>query len=101
MAGEDADYCAWVRQQPCSRLGHGDCLGAMHAHHPTGGKGTGQRNHDHGVTPLCTKHHSERHSLSGAYKGWDKRRLRSFEANEAERLRREYLGLGSDASLNF
>ncbi len=101
MAGEDAEYCAWVRQQPCSMMGHGDCLGAVHAHHPTGGKGIGQRNHDHGAVPLCSGHHTQRHSLSGPFKGWDKRRIRDWEASTAAELRRIYLGMGEPAPLDF
>ena len=47
---------------------------------------------------LCAKHHTERHSLSGPFKGWTKRDVRSYEAAQAERLRGLYLGLGSSPS---
>lgn len=101
MAGEDPKYLAWIREQPCLNLGHSPCCGAMHAHHPQGGKGMGTRNHDHRAVPLCTRHHSERHSLSGAWKGFDKRRIRDCEGAAAQALRRQYLGLGSNAQVDF
>jgi hypothetical protein len=101
LAGEDPEYLAFVREQSCLNAGHGSCWGSMHAHHPQGGKGMGTRNHDHRAVPLCTKHHTERHALSGAWKGFDKRRIREVEAAAAEALRRQYLGLGSDAPVDF
>jgi hypothetical protein len=99
MATEDREYCEHIRQLPCAMSGHGECLGAMHAHHATGGKGLGTRNHDHRTIGLCTKHHTERHALSGPFKGWNKQRIRDWEEATSARLRREYLGLGLEDSL--
>lgn len=82
-------------------LGHGECLGAMHAHHPTGRKGMGTKRPDAEAYPLCTKHHTERHSLTGAFKGFDKRMLRDYEDAQSQAYRRQYLGLGCDAPLDF
>ena len=101
MAGEDREYCAWIRTQNCLMEGHGECSYEMHAHHPQGGKGLGTRNHDHRTVPLCSRHHTERHSLSGPFNGWDKPKIRSWESTAAESLRRVYLGLGPDAPLDF
>lgn len=82
-------------------LGHGECLGEVHAHHPTGKKGMGTKRDDADAYALCSKHHTERHALSGPFKGWEKRRIRDYEAAQAESFRRQYLGLGGDASVEF
>ena len=101
MANEEPEYLKFVRSQPCAMAGNGPCSGEMHAHHPQGGKGMGTRNHDSRAIPLCAKHHTERHSLSGAFKAYDKRRVREFEAQASERLRRQYLGLGELSPVDF
>ena len=97
MAGEDDEYAAWLREQECSMYGHGECTGATHVHHAPGGKGLGTRNHDHTGKPLCFLHHQQRHALSGPFKGHTKEMLKDWERATAERYRRIYLGLGSDA----
>ena len=101
MANEMPEYCRFVRQLPCGMIGHGTCIGAMHAHHPQGGKGMGTRNHDSRVIPLCAGHHTQRHALSGPFKGWDKRRIQAFELAESERVRGLYLGMGESPSVDF
>lgn len=90
----EPEYLQWVRQQPCAMLGHGECLGAMHAHHPTGRKGMGTKRADSEAYALCTKHHTERHALSGPFKNWKKRDVRDYEAAQSQALREEFLGLG-------
>jgi hypothetical protein len=101
MAGENKPYLVFLRRLPCSMLGHGDCLGAMHAHHPQGKKGIGTKNHDDRAIPLCTKHHTERHSLSGAFKAFRKESLREWESEQATRCRQLYLGLGTEGDGGF
>ncbi len=95
MAGENPDYLAKVRKLPCLMSGHGGCTGEMHAHHPTGRKGIGQRNHDRDAVPLCAAHHTERHGLSGTFKGWRKEDIRRWESEQAAETRRLILGAGS------
>lgn len=97
---KDPKYLKWVRQLPCEMAGHGDCYGSPHAHHATGGKGLGTKNHDHQTLSLCERHHSARHSLSGPFKGWNKARIKEWERECYERTRRLYLGLGSDDPLD-
>ncbi len=101
MAGEDPDYAEFLRGLPCSMLGHGPCVGVVHVHHAQGGKGLGTRNHDHSGKPLCAGHHTQRHGLSGPFKGFDKRRIRDWEAEHSERCRRLYMGLGENYPLEF
>lgn len=94
MAGEDKEYTDWLRERGCYLRGHGECTGAVHVHHAQGRKGLSTRNHDHTGKPLCTGHHTERHALSGFFRGFRKYQIRDWEERTAERLRREYLGLG-------
>lgn len=98
MANEDRVYLDFLRKLPCSLAEHGTCEGPVHAHHPQGGKGFGQRNHDHRAISLCTKHHCERHSLSGYFRDFRKADVRAFEKEHATRCRQLYLGLGPEAS---
>ncbi len=101
MAGEDPEYAAFLRTLPCCMMGHGPCVGAVHVHHEPGRKGLGTRNHDHTGKPLCAGHHTQRHSLSGPFKGWNKWRIRDWEASTATKLRGVYLGLGEPSPLDF
>lgn len=96
MSGEDKKYTAFLRQQKCHMVGHGKCLGALHVHHAQGRKGLGTKNHDHTGKPLCTGHHTQRHALSGPFKGWTKDRIRQWEEETSAYYRRIYLGLGED-----
>jgi hypothetical protein len=77
------------------------CSYEMHAHHPTGRKGMGTKRPDAEAYPLCSLHHTQRHSLSGPFKGWAKRDVRSYEEAQSQRLRGEYLGLGLVDTLEF
>jgi|SRR5688572_28082331 len=101
MAGEDPEYTRFLREQGCCMSGHGSCLGELHVHHAQGGKGLGTRNADDTGKPLCTLHHTQRHALSGPFKGWGKAAIRAWERDTAERYRRLYLGLVSEDSLEF
>jgi hypothetical protein len=97
MAGESAKYLKWIRSLPCDLAGHGVCSGPVDAHHRTGSKGIGQRNHDHQTYPLCRQHHIfERHALKGYFSGWVKAQIRDFESARVTHYRRLYLGLGAD-----
>ncbi len=81
--------------------GHGECTGVAHAHHPTGRKGMGTKRDDSEAYCLCATHHSQRHSLSGPFKGWTKRDVRSYEEAQSQHYRRQYLGLGLADTLEF
>lgn len=98
---KDAKYLKAIRLQQCALAGHGECLGATHAHHATGGKGLGQKNDDSRTFPLCTLHHTERHSFSGFFQDFDKPRLRAWEAEQVARARRLVMGLAESDSLDF
>jgi hypothetical protein len=101
MAGDEKEYRRYLREQGCCMEGHGLCMGAIHVHHAQGGKGLGTRNSDVTGKPLCALHHTQRHALSGPFKGWDKATIRAWERDTAERYRRLYLGLGESDSLEF
>jgi hypothetical protein len=97
MAGEDLEYTDHLHQQACSMIGHGQCIGVIHVHHAPGRKGIGQRNPDDTGKPLCAGHHTQRHALSGPFKGWTKETIRKWERETAERYRRLYLGTDEEA----
>lgn len=90
MANEERERLEWLRKQPCCLKGNGRCFGTVQAHHAPGHKGMGTRNHDDTGKPLCVQHHTERHSVSGHFRGWDKARLRDWEELQAEAYRRAY-----------
>lgn len=73
--------------------GHGLCSEVVHVHHAQGRKGLGQRNHDSSGKPLCVLHHTQRHALSGPFKGFEKADIRRWEEEQSERCRQLYLGL--------
>lgn len=106
MAGEDPEYVAWIRKQPCcacgSRVG-------VDAHHHTAGstqptvgqrgrraqaRGMGQRAHDEATMPLCDKLrggpgcHQDLHEFRGLFSDmdngerrlWQDRKVREFRA---------------------
>lgn len=67
MAGEDGNYIAWVKQQPCCARGRGDeCSGVIEAHH-AGRKGLSQKAHDRTCIPLCVRHHLAWHGLRAPF----------------------------------
>ncbi len=91
MAGEEPGYLRRVRELGCV-IYDSRCQGPTEAHHATGRKGMGQRNHDHLAMGLCALHHAERHSLSGYFKGMNKAAVRAWEQAQVERLRRDLTG---------
>ena len=101
MAGEDDEYTAFLRGLPCHMSGLGPCVGTVCVHHAQGSKGLGTKNHDHTGKPLCVGHHTQRHSLSGPFKGFDKRRIRDWEESVSAYYRRLYLGVEPDDPLGF
>lgn len=96
MAGDNLEYTANLRLQECAMKGHGPCIGVVHVHHTPGRKGLGQRNSDDTGKPLCAGHHTQRHALSGPFKGWTKATIREWEERTSAHYRRLYLGLGED-----
>jgi hypothetical protein len=88
MAGEDAQYTAWLRTQRCRVDG---CHHAPEVHHSRQGVGTGRRGHDHRALPLCHQHHVfEFHGLTGHFKGWSKTQWQAWEDEQIAYLRRIY-----------
>lgn len=98
MAQEDREYLNYIRGLRCACEGHGECIGPVQAHHATGKKGIGTKNHDHRTIPLCSGHHTERHSLSGYFRDFHKADIREWEERLAGECRRQYLGLGDPSS---
>jgi hypothetical protein len=84
MAGEDAQYTTWLREQPCC-VG-GDCQGSVQVHHITGA-GLALRAHDHDGMPLCGKHHADLHAARGYFRMMTRDEKRSWQrARVAEYL---------------
>ncbi len=99
MAGEDAEYTAWIRGRPCCAPGCGTRQGVQ-AHHATNGlllppgvpmppkmvskrKGRGQKPHDYYTMPLCLKHHIPGvHERGGPFKKMPKQRLDAWQMEQ-------------------
>lgn len=106
--GTDADFLAWVREQPCSAPklqpeGHrtpcgGDVV-AAHVRRIASGAGMGIKN-PFAAIPLCDRHHREQHargeSAVGGKDAWDRMRVHVVEAWTWQRLR-EAMGVSSMA----
>lgn len=93
----DPDYLEWVRTQPCAValfpfLGATPCRGPIEAHHPIGA-GMALKNADREAFALCQQHHvPEFHALKGAFYGWLKSRLKTWQremSREYQRRRRD------------
>lgn len=76
----------FIRTQPCCRYVPfvQDCSGPTQAHHHTGGRGRGQKSEDERSMPLCSKHHREFHSATGAFGGWRKTERREWQDRMVE-----------------
>lgn len=59
-------YMQWVKTQPCSVRGNGECGGPVEADH-AGARGIGQKAPDATCIPLCRKHHRERTDMHGCF----------------------------------
>jgi hypothetical protein len=95
MAGEDRDYADWLRAQPCCA----PCWPqhpSGEIHHARHDVGMGLRAHDHRAVPICRKHHTDLHGLSGPFRGWNRDGIRSFLDDEIARLRLRYLAVHLD-----
>lgn len=88
-AGADAIYLAYVhRLRCCARdIAPGTrCRGGIVAHHPRHhAPGVGRKAPDIFAISLCDGHHKELHALSGAFKGWKRDQLRSWQDGWVER----------------
>jgi hypothetical protein len=94
---KDEAVLAFARRRRCACCNRPP---PSHAHHPRTGAGIGIKSHDAGVIPLCLGGHSDLHSLAGAFKGWNRARLREWEARCNEILRAEHERELSGASMN-
>lgn len=99
MAGEQPEYLAWVRKQPCCAPGCGSRLQVV-AHHATNGllvppgepmppkmagkrRGQRQKAHDYFAMPLCLKHHVPGvHKRGGPFKEMSKKRLDAWQLEQ-------------------
>lgn len=96
MAGEDANYTAWLHGQRCCI--NVSCAGPIEVHHRTGA-GLALRAHDHEGMPLCKKHHRERHGSKGHFAKMGKAERKMWEAHQIEVHRALYTG--ADATPPF
>lgn len=83
MANEDPDYLAWVRSFPCAVCRRRPTT----AHHHTGGRGLGQRAHDHKTIALCFVCHDDFHQARGFFRGMAKRERREWQDDQVKRMR--------------
>jgi hypothetical protein len=90
------DYMLFVKRLPCSAIAidaDSKCEGPIEADH-AGRRGIGQKAHDSTVIPMCSKHHRERHSFSGAFKTWDQDKMRTWLAQRVWLTQRIAMGRG-------
>ena len=75
----DIPYMLWVKSLPCvaSLLPMGPCGGVVEADH-AGRRGLGMKCDDRETIPICTEHHRQRTDFSGAFKTWDRDRMRAW-----------------------
>lgn len=88
MAGEDPDYCNWLRSRPCARCG----AYGVQVHHRTGA-GMALRGHDDKGIPLCHICHGDFHALAGMFKGWSRAGLAHWQDRQISILRKRYESL--------
>ena len=76
----DADYLARVRELPCCARTLGDmfgCRGRIEVDH-AGRKPAGRKCSDDETVPMCSLHHSERHTFIGLFGGWSRAQMRAW-----------------------
>lgn len=98
MAGDEKKFTDFLHGLPCYFEGHDECRGVVHVHHAQGRKGLGTRNSDATGKPLCALHHTQRHALSGVFKGFRKADIREWEERVSAHYRGLYLGVGEPSS---
>lgn len=91
MAGEDPDFTAWLRRQPCcAPHAPNGCSGPSEPHH-SDAHAMGKKAHDHQAIPLCHKHHVEDwHRGTGVFKGWTKEKRREWFAAKLDEVWERY-----------
>lgn len=87
MAGDDPDYCAWLRTQRCRMAVHDPCGGPLEVHHRRDMTGLGLRPPDRDAMPLCRKHHAALHGMVGPFRSMDKAARKSWELHQVAMLR--------------
>jgi hypothetical protein len=97
----DLRYMSWLRalgcdaasaERPGASVDDRICYGPIHAHHSTGlGRGKSTKNSDHATIPLCMKHHSDFHSLTGLFRDWDRERIAAWQHERSTEYRCRYL----------
>lgn len=78
-AVKDESFKAAVRLLPCCARYMGPCRGHVDPHHAGDDRGLGQKASDDTCIPMCRKHHTEIEDVTGAFKGWIKEMLRSWQ----------------------
>lgn len=71
-----SNHMKWVRTLACA-----ECRkpGPSEAHHPTYGRGMGQKADDNVCFPLCLKCHSDFHSAKGTFQNLNKEQRRAWQ----------------------
>lgn len=65
------ECCAWALPDA------GRCAGVIEADH-AGLRPAGRKCSDNETIPLCSRHHVDRHQFLGAFRGWDRARMRAW-----------------------
>lgn len=76
----DTRYMVWVKSLECcaaTDLGLGGCSRVVEADH-AGRRPLGRKCPDTETIPLCSQHHRERTDFAGAFKSWDRARMREW-----------------------
>lgn len=82
LRDRDIAFMLWVKSLRCfafeigMETGH-RCGGVVEADH-AGARGLGMKCDDRETIPICTEHHRQRTDFSGAFKTWNRDRMRSW-----------------------
>ncbi len=74
------DYMLWVKTLPCVARDIDPafpCAGVVEADH-AGRRGLGRKCSDVETIAICTEHHRQRGDFAGAFKSWNKDRMRGW-----------------------
>lgn len=74
----DGEWLLAVKRLPCCAPGAPrSCEGQVEADH-AGTRGLGQKCSDRQTIPLCSRHHRDRHGLTGPFRGWSAAYMRGW-----------------------
>ena len=90
---DDPEYLAWLREHRCVAPGPHHLGGdAHHARHQQSGASMGAHmKDDHRAIALCRGHHQDVELGQGPFVEWPRERIKAWENEWSEALRKEYL----------